>query len=412
MNQYVEVIEQAVIVFPLMAAVITLPYLIYNYRKRGSVMSLRAFIVYSFILYLLCCYFLVILPLPSMEYAAQMTGPRVQLAPFTFVADIIREAHLASAGGIDDAIRSILTNRAFYQVIMNVLMFIPFGVYLRYYFRRSLKQTILWSLALSLFFELTQVSGLYFIYPRGYRLLDVDDLIVNTLGGAIGYFAAAPMVRFLPTRADMDQASYRRSQKVSLLRRMVALFCDFISMIAIAIIATIVLRLLNVRTPEAGVFTSLGVMAVGYFGVLPIFMNSQTIGHKLTRLQVARVRGGPAKWYQHIARIISVLLVFVLVPLVIIVSLVYMTNVGYVSPEGLAVLLMVVVAVYGFITIFELIRAAIRRPLFYERWTDTRLISTTSIKPRSSSDSKVDSRSDNGKVEIEGDKSIENDGKS
>ena len=83
MNQYVEVIEQAVIVFPLMAAVITLPYLIYNYRKRGSVMSLRAFIVYSFILYLLCCYFLVILPLPSMEYVAQMTGPRAQLVPFS-----------------------------------------------------------------------------------------------------------------------------------------------------------------------------------------------------------------------------------------------------------------------------------------------------------------------------------------
>lgn len=153
-------------------------------------------------------------------------------------------------------------------------------------------------------------------------------------------------------------------------------------------------------------------MAVGYFGILPMFMNSQTIGHKLTRLQVARVRGGPAKWYQHIARIISVLLVFALVPLVIVVGLVYMTNVGYVSPEGLAVLLMVVMAIYGFIIIFELIRAAIRRPLFYERWTDTRLISTTSIKPKSSNDNEVDSRSDNGKVEIEGNKSIENDGKS
>ena len=31
-------------------------------------------------------------------------------------------------------------------------------------------------------FELTQLSGLYFIYPRSYRLADVNDLINNTVG--------------------------------------------------------------------------------------------------------------------------------------------------------------------------------------------------------------------------------------
>lgn len=64
-------------------------------------------------------------------------------------------------------------------------------------------------------FELTQVTGLYFIYPRGYRLFDVDDLIANTLGGLAGYFVAAPFLKFLPTRAELDQASFRRGKEVS-----------------------------------------------------------------------------------------------------------------------------------------------------------------------------------------------------
>ena len=67
MAQYQHVVWQAMIAFPVLAAVVTLPYLIYCYRKYGSVLGLRVPIIYSFILYLLCCYFLVIMPLPSRE---------------------------------------------------------------------------------------------------------------------------------------------------------------------------------------------------------------------------------------------------------------------------------------------------------------------------------------------------------
>ena len=381
MNQYLQVIEQAAIIFPIVALLITLPYLIYNYRKRGSVMSLRVVIVYSFILYLLCCYFLVILPLPSQEYVASLTGPTSQLIPFTFVADIVREAHLASSGGLDDAIKSILVNRAFYQVIMNLMMFVPLGIYLRYYFHCSFKKTVFISFLLSLFFELTQLSGLYFIYPRGYRLFDVDDLMINTVGGVVGYLLAGPLTKLLPSRADIDQASYRRSQKVSLLRRLVALFCDLIAMMIIAGLVGIGMNLLGVHTPDLGVLASTGLILIGYFGVLPSLMNSQTIGHKLTRLQVARVRGGPARWYQHVGRIICVGLVFIVIPVGLVYSVLYMLQIGYVSGEGAVVLCLAIAIVYVFIILLELVRAAIRRPLFYERWTDTRLISTTSIKP-------------------------------
>lgn len=169
MEIYKEVIIQAVIIFPIVAALFTMPYVLYNYHKYGSVLSMRILIVYSFILYLLCAYFLVILPLPSMEEVAAMTGPRAQLVPFQFVKDIIKESH----AHITDPASwlALINNRALFQVFFNVAMTVPFGVYLRYYFRCSVRKTAVLSFLLSLFFELTQVTGLYFIYPRGYRLL-------------------------------------------------------------------------------------------------------------------------------------------------------------------------------------------------------------------------------------------------
>ena len=65
----------------------------------------------------------------------------------------------------------------------NVLMLIPFGMYLRYYFKCGFKKTILLTALFSFFLELTQLSGLYFLYPGPYRLADVDDIIQNTTGG-------------------------------------------------------------------------------------------------------------------------------------------------------------------------------------------------------------------------------------
>ena len=60
-------IKTAIILFPLVALVFTIPYIIYQYHKYGSINSYRSLVVYSFLLYLMVAYFLVILPLPSIE---------------------------------------------------------------------------------------------------------------------------------------------------------------------------------------------------------------------------------------------------------------------------------------------------------------------------------------------------------
>ena len=51
---------------------------------------------------------------------------------------------------------------------------------------------------LTLFCELTQVSGLYGIYPAPYRIFDINDLMFNTLGGVLGHIIAPSLTHKLP----------------------------------------------------------------------------------------------------------------------------------------------------------------------------------------------------------------------
>ena len=88
MNVYLFSISKAILTFPLIAFIITLPFMIINYNKYGAISKLRTLIIYSFVLYLLCSIFLVILPLPSKEYVSILTIPKYQLIPFNFVNDL------------------------------------------------------------------------------------------------------------------------------------------------------------------------------------------------------------------------------------------------------------------------------------------------------------------------------------
>ena len=85
---YLNIIKVAFLTFPFLAMLITIPYIISQYRKYGSIHSLRTVIVYSFVLYLLTAYFMVILPLPSIESVKNLTTQTMQLIPFSFILDI------------------------------------------------------------------------------------------------------------------------------------------------------------------------------------------------------------------------------------------------------------------------------------------------------------------------------------
>lgn len=93
----------------------------------------------------------------------------------------------------------LLRNPNVYEAFFNVLLLVPLGMYLRYYFRRTWWQTLLIGFATTLFYETSQITGLWGLYAHPYRLFDVDDLMLNTLGAMVGFWAVGPAMRVLPT---------------------------------------------------------------------------------------------------------------------------------------------------------------------------------------------------------------------
>ena len=95
MKVYAVPIKVGLIIFPVIALLLTIPYMIRQYHKYGSIPMLRSVIVYSFVLYLLIAWFMVMLPLPSIDEVSKMTGPWTQLIPFNFIKDIANDIHIS-----------------------------------------------------------------------------------------------------------------------------------------------------------------------------------------------------------------------------------------------------------------------------------------------------------------------------
>lgn len=370
MGGYIEALEQAAILFPILAVLFTIPYIAWNYHKYGSVLSLRILIVYSFILYMLCAYCLVILPLPAGEAAANLSGHQAQLVPFTFLGDIARES---------DAVLSqprtwltVFNSNAFLTTLFNLFLTMPFGMYLRYYFRCGWKRTLVYSLLLSLFFELTQLSGLYFIYSGSYRLFDVDDLIVNTCGSMIGFVLARIAMRFLPSREELDRESFVRGRRVSLLRRIVAFIYDEIAY-AVLFIVVFLIWTANFGTMSVWIYA---LIWLAYFALCPIVLRGQTIGHRLTKLRIVSSGGGRVHWYQYALRYTLLFVLLVIAPVVLNWSISFLAGRGLLGELASVLAYGIVDGGYLFLLLFEAARMAMRRQLFYERWSKTKLIST------------------------------------
>ena len=251
-------------------------------------------------------------------------------------------------------------------------MTMPFGVYLRYYFCYHWRKTLRLSFLLSLFFELTQLSGLYFVYQGSYRLFDVDDLIVNTAGSMIGFALAGSVSRLLPTRQELDTVSFRRGASISFTRRVFAFLADM----ACLTFASCILAVIVVPFGITLSIQWMPVLFLLYFGLLPAFCHGQTPGKHLTRMKIVQVTGNTAHWYQYFLRYGLLMAGLVGVPYWLNRLLFILMNVLHLDSLASLVLHGLLVGGYLFWLFFAGIRMALHKPLFYERWSRTKLIST------------------------------------
>lgn len=295
MDFYLNIIWEACIFFPFAAALITLPFLIHHYRKFGSVTFLRFFLAYSFVLYLLCAYFLVILPLPDRAEVAKLTTPKVQLIPFSFFRELSKETgfRVSEPATYFPALTSNFT----LQFVFNIALLFPFGCFLRYYFRKKPLPAVIFCFCFCLFFELTQLSGLYGIYPRPYRLFDVDDLLCNTLGGMLGYYFTKLLERILPDRDKIDEKSYKKGERVSFTRRFLSFAVDLF-------FVSIFTGFLDWVLPVSDFWDDFLFAAAYllYFGVFQWLWKGKSLGKRMTKLCIANRDGSRVVLWRSLLR--------------------------------------------------------------------------------------------------------------
>ena len=298
-SNYLGPIHSAVLVFPLLALVLAFPYIMYEYRHYGAIPLIRTIIVYTMILYLICAFFEVILPLPSRQEVAASSAPAMQTDPGNFIR-MIRETvdfdiHDRSTW------KETLKNKYVYQAILNFILLFPFGIYLRYYFRRGFITAFIFTALMALFFEWTQLSGLHGWYAHAYRTFDVDDIILNTTGGILGWLVAPLFCLFLPSRDKIDGTAYERGTRIPMFRRFLSFVIDFglISALEYG------LSLLIPNNAFGHLFAVLSsmVFSVAYFTFMPTVSKGYTLGSALFRLRLVtgfRRRGQPASQTEYL----------------------------------------------------------------------------------------------------------------
>lgn len=291
MQAYIEPIKFAIFVFPFLALGISTVFFIVQYRQYGRFILSKAIVLYSFVFYLLCAYFLVVLPLPPIQEVATYSGPIMELRLGHSLYSFLHETNLNI--WYPSTYLPALKQSVFLEPLFNVILTLPFGIYLRYYFKKSFRETIFWTFLLSLFFEVTQLTGLYFIYPRSYRLFDVNDLLHNTLGGMIGYLLTPIFTYLLPTKDEMDERSYEKGQEVTYIRRLVAWGIDWAVLSLISILVSIGFRLLtgNYTIDVSENILYYFVQVFLYFILLPSLTDGQTLGKKLVRIRLVEENG-------------------------------------------------------------------------------------------------------------------------
>lgn len=212
----------------LVAVLLFVPFVFVNYRRRGGLSLLRTLLWIGFLVYAMALWTYTLLPLPDPD-DIQCTS--AQLRPFHLVDDIRTTAAATGA--------SLPHNPAFMQVALNVLLFMPLGFFLRVLWGRGILSATATGLAISATIEVTQITGVWGIYPCPYRVFDVDDLLANTSGALLGAVLISLLLHLrrilLPAPAQPAAGGPRARGPITLGRRLTGMVCDMLSVTLLAV---------------------------------------------------------------------------------------------------------------------------------------------------------------------------------
>lgn len=383
MSIYLKPILTACYLFPVLAALFTLPYIIRQYHKYGSILILRTGIVYTFIFYMMTSYFMTILPLPAIN-SVTPNSAAVLLVPFDAVSRWLSGCHFDITN--PSTYLDTFTNADFLQIAFNILLLVPFGVYLRYYFNKKWYQVLLLSFLYSLFFELTQLSGLYGIYPYPYRFFEIDDLICNTLGGMLGFVLTPALLFFLPSRQRLDTVAYQRGTEVSSFRRFFALLADYGIILPCYLFVKKLTPLFDLLPWELHFFL-LPLTAVCYFTICTVLFHGTSFGKFLVNIKLVNAKTtANVNIFLLLFRNIVLHLLLIPAPYYIIIML---SQLSLNNPRRLEIVLVTGVSVLIALLLFFAANfcfcfAGKNKDLFYDKLCHITVISTAKQKSQSS----------------------------
>ncbi|MEY9093293.1 VanZ family protein [Paenibacillus sp. RC84] len=283
MSAYTQPIFVAAIFFVVVTFALVIPWLIYTYRKYIFLPFSTTLISFSFIFYFLAALFLVLLPLPEIRNTCSLQKPGTQhysLLPFQFIVDTFGNSGIVLS---QPATYRLLFNQpSFYQAFFNFLLLLPFGVYLRYFFqdKKYWKKALGITFLLTLFYEVTQVTGIYGIYNCPYRIFDVDDLLLNTTGGVLGFFIAPAVLALFPSKKKINEKA-ERLLALDEVRGMSVLLAVIIDLFISNMVVKIVLSMTNVNMVSEFIASTI-TLSVTFF-IIPWIWNGSTIGTKIMR---------------------------------------------------------------------------------------------------------------------------------
>lgn len=298
----------ALVLWPFASAAFTLPILAYLYHRDGRPRFVSVASTYLTVLYVLGLGCFTLYPLPSGDEGLGITyGVPWQLNPLAPIGDFMRE-------GI-----SVIP-----QIAFNVVFFVPLGFIASRLFRWGFWKTLAMGLLTSFVIEAAQGTGLFGIYPYAYRTADVNDLMYNTAGAALGWWAAALLGRILPpgALADEDEVTH----EPGFIRRCVAFWLDTTLVGIVASTVAGALTLLANNVPGLAWLSTLfeegrlalWISAIAFVlveGVLPWFHEGSTPGGGFVRMSCeTRERTGARRVVFYAVRLAVLAAAFVYFP--------------------------------------------------------------------------------------------------
>lgn len=218
-------LSNAVVVFLLTFV----PIVTFQTRRLGRPNVARILGAVAIALYVTALLTYTWLPLPDPVTLTCTVEP--QLTPLRIVGDVARAVETTGVG-------TALASFTVLQGVFNVVLTVPWGVLVRRYLGLGVLATTATGLALSAVIEVAQLTGLFGIYPCAYRVFDVDDLALNTLGALVGALIAPALLWWMPHAREV--AAQRLSPRpVTVWRRWLGMLIDAFAFWALSVVLSV-----------------------------------------------------------------------------------------------------------------------------------------------------------------------------